>query len=276
MTLTDTQSEDLVDLVRTAAAREIMPRFRNLAGAEIEAKDHAQDLVTVADRAAEDAIRRQVAKVLPGAVVVGEEAVSADPALLGAIAASELCVVVDPIDGTGNYVAGLSVFGTILAVVHRGQTVFGLLYDPVADDWMFARRSEGAWFRRRSGEVTPLATRPDRDLAEAEGYMALQEYGADDRETVLRRFRDVFSLRDIRCSCHEYRALASGQVDFLRSYTLKPWDHAAGILLVEEAGGWAELDGGARYAPTCHSGRVIAASSRTMARRISDFVAPLP
>jgi fructose-1,6-bisphosphatase/inositol monophosphatase family enzyme len=268
--------DDLVDLVRTAGAREIMPRFRNLSGHEVQAKEHARDLVTIADRGAEDLIMQQVRKILPDAAVVGEEAVSANPAIIDAIGTTDLCVVVDPIDGTGNYVAGLSVFGTILAVTYRGQTVFGLLYDPVVDDWMFACRSEGAWFRRRDGDIVRVGTRGDRDLAAVAGYLALQEYDPKDRETVVRGFSDAFHIRDIRCSCHEYRLLASGGVDFLRSFTLKPWDHAAGLLLVEEAGGWSEVDFAVPYVPTLRNGRVIAASCEAMGRRISRLAAALP
>jgi len=274
--MTDTQVDDLIDLVRTAGAQEIMPRFRRLAQDDIEAKAHAQDLVTVADRSAEEAIRRQVSRILPGAAFVGEEGVAADPSLLDTVGSSDTCVVVDPIDGTGNYVAGLSVFGTILAVVHKGQTVFGLLYDPVVDDWMVARRGDGAWFRRRDGDVVPLRTQADRSLSDATGCLALQEYDPDARETVLRGFRKAFHVRDIRCSCHEYRQLASGGIDFLRSFTLKPWDHAAGLLLVAEAGGWAEVDGPRPYAPTLRDGRVIAASCEAMGRRVAALVAPLP
>ncbi len=276
MTLTETQIDDLLDAVRRAGAQEIMPRFRNLADHEIDSKSHAQDLVTIADGATEEAICRNVFKILPKAAVVGEEAVNSDPYLLNAVGASETCVVIDPIDGTENYVTGLAIFGTILVVVHNGQTVFGLLYDPVADDWMFARRGEGAWFHRRDGEIVGLHTRKDCNLADATGLVAVEDHGIEDREALLRGFQAAFHVRDIRCSCHEYRCLASGRADFLRSYTLKPWDHAAGLLLLEEAGGWAAVNGETPYAPTIHDGRIVAASCEAMGRHIANLAAALP
>ena len=273
MGLTQSQIDDLVDAVRHAAADHIIPHFRHLSPDEIEAKSHALDLVTIADRAAEDAIRTSVKRILPNAAFVGEEAVAADPGAMDAIAASETCVIVDPIDGTGNFVAGLAIFGTILAVIENGRTVFGLLYDPALDDWMFAVRGEGAWFRRRNGDFDRLRTNEDRDLAEARGFLSVEDYALVDREALLRVFHGALHVRDIRCSCHEYRLLASGGVDFLRSFSLMPWDHAAGSLLLEEAGGWAAVNGSDPYAPTRHEGRIVAASCEAMGRRIAGLAA---
>lgn len=254
-----------------------MPRFRNLSNSDVETKSGPRDLVTVADRAAEEAIRRGVGKILPGADVIGEEAVAEDAQLLDSIGTSETCVIVDPIDGTGNYVAGLAVFGTILAVVYKGRTTLGLLYDPVLDDWMFALHGEGAWFRRRDGTLTRLRSRDNGcALDQARGFVTLDDYDTATREIVRRGFEAVFHVRDIRCSCHEYRGLASGSVDFLRSYALKPWDHAAGILLLQEAGGWAAVDGERPYSPSLQNGRMIAATSESLGRSIAELAAPLP
>jgi fructose-1,6-bisphosphatase/inositol monophosphatase family enzyme len=269
--------DDLIDVVRNAAASEIMPRFRNLSVSDVETKSGPADLVTVADRAAEEMIRRGVEKILPGAAVIGEEAVAEDARLLDAICTSETCVIVDPIDGTGNYVAGLAVFGTILAVVHNGQTMFGVLYDPVQDDWMFAQRGDGAWFRRPDGTVARLGSCDKSSaLDQARGYVTLDDYDSSTREIVRRGFDPVMNIRDIRCSCHEYRGLVSGRVDFLRSYALKPWDHAAGVLLVEEVGGWAAVDGEDPYSPSLRHGRLVAATSESLGRRIAKLAAPLP
>lgn len=277
MKLSAQQIDDLIEIVRTAGTQQIMPLFRNLSARDVSTKSGPADLVTVADRAAEEAIRQGVTRVLQGVTVIGEEAVAEHPCLLDAVEGSETCVIIDPIDGTGNYVAGLAVFGTILAVVHKGQTIFGLLYDPVLDDWMFAIRGEGAWFRRCNGAQDAL--RLDHaaiGLQHATGFVTLDDYDIATREKVRRGFDPVLHIRDIRCSCHEYRGLASGRVDFLRSYALKPWDHAAGILLVEEAGGWAAVDGHRPYVPSLREGRMIAARSKDLGRQITDLSASLP
>ena len=137
----------LISMVRDAARIEIMPRFRNLSAGAITAKSSSIDLVTVADVAAEEHVTRALQTILPGAVVIGEEAVSADPTILDQVADAEVAVIVDPIDGTWNYAHGLSTFGVILAVTVRGKTVFGLLCDPGVEGIAFDgenRRGSGS------------------------------------------------------------------------------------------------------------------------------------
>ena len=269
MTLSDRQKDDLIEVVRDVGRREIMPHFRNLAPSSVGTKADAKDLVTDADRAAEKAIAAEVAKILPNAVVVGEEGVSEQPNKLDAIATADTCVIIDPIDGTGNFVAGLAVFGTILAVVVNGETVFGVLYDPVLDDWICAARGEGANYANQTMASTQLVVRQSRPLGSAKGFVALDNYPATERADMMRRYDPVFQIQDIRCSCHEYRLLASGQADFLRSYSLNPWDHAAGLLVLQEAGGWARVDGVKTYTPTLRVGVVIAASCEDIGQAVA-------
>ncbi|MCG6883284.1 MAG: inositol monophosphatase [Silicimonas sp.] len=274
---TGQEIEELTNVVRRAGAEVIMPRFRNLAADDIATKSGPMDVVTVADRTAEEAIRKGVEQVLPGAAVIGEEAVADDPRLLDSIGTRQTCVIVEPIDGTGNFVAGLAVFGSILAVEHEGQTVFGLLHDPVLDDWMFAIFGGGAWFRSRNGAQSQIRLRAvTRALGEARGFVTLDDYETETRKIVREGFDAVFHIRDIRCSCHEYRLLASGYVDFLRSFTLKPWDHAVGLLLLEEGGGRAAVDGKHPNSPTHSDGRIVAARSEAMGRDIANLAAALP
>lgn len=269
MTLSDQQKDDLIEVVRGVGRREIMPHFRKLASSSVGTKTDAKDLVTDADRAAEKAIAAGVANILPNAVVVGEEAAAEQPNSLDAIATSDICVIVDPIDGTGNFVAGLAVFGTILAVVVNRETVFGVLYDPVLDDWIYAARGEGAKYASATAAPTQMKVRRSRQLGSAKGFIPLDNYPATERADLMRRYDPVFQVQDIRCSCHEYRLLASGQADFLKSYSLNPWDHAAGLLVLQEAGGWAKVDGVKPYAPTLRDGSVIAASCEVVGQAVA-------
>ncbi|SCX01621.1 Inositol-1-monophosphatase SuhB [Agrobacterium sp. DSM 25558] len=101
----------LANALQEAAGVEIMPRFRNLGEGDVRIKTEAIDLVTEADEAAERLIRDRVAEFMPDALFVGEEAVAADPSLLTKLGEADLAVVVDPIDGTFNFAAGLPLFG---------------------------------------------------------------------------------------------------------------------------------------------------------------------
>ena len=142
-------------LLREVAQTEIMPRFRNLADGEVRQKSSPLDLVTDVDEAAENIIRERLALAFPQAVVVGEEATEKDPSLLDRLGDSELAILVDPIDGTKNFAAGLPLFGVMAAVVSRGEVIAGIIYDPLGDDWALAVSGEGAWSERPDGLRRP-------------------------------------------------------------------------------------------------------------------------
>lgn len=206
----------LIEIVRAAAAREILPRFRNLASDDIDTKAGPDDLVTIADRAAEAVITAEVRKLLPEALVIGEEAVSETPDLLSLMEAAKTCVVIDPVDGTSNFAAGIAAFGVILSVVERGQPVFGLLYDPVLDDWIVAHKGQGAWFVAPGHAQRRLATRPRPPAGRLQGFVPVDLFEPMDRAPVMARFAPLGPTRALRCSCHEYRTIAFGHAGLCR------------------------------------------------------------
>ena len=105
--MTAALKEPVADLIRTVAAEVILPRFQNLAAHEVIEKA-ANDLVTIADRESEARLSEGLARLLPEASIVGEEACAADPSLLAALS-NDLCWIIDPIDGTGNFAAGTDI-----------------------------------------------------------------------------------------------------------------------------------------------------------------------
>lgn len=274
--LTPDEADAFVALVRTTARNVVLPRFRNLSDADIATKDDATDLVTVADRDAEAALSAGARHILPGCAVVGEEAVAEEPGLLDLIGDAGTCVIIDPVDGTFNFARGLAVFGMILAVTRNGRAVFGLLYDPVMDDWVVAHRGGGAFYRNAHGADRRLAVRDCPSLNLAEGTVPLDLAKGAERARILDTVRRAENARSLRCSCHEYRMLAMGMADFSINMTSKPWDHAAGILALEEAGGTVISGHGDAYRPTRTTGHIIAAGSQTLARELAglDWVAP--
>ena len=237
LTLDTATVNALIEAVREASRVEIMPRFRQLSAADIQTKSGPDDLVTVADKAAEKLISERVRGILPAAAIVGEESVADNPELLHNIDKSEWCVIIDPIDGTSNFAHGIAVFGVILAVTYRGHTVFGLLYDPIMDDWIMARHSEGAWFCTPDAPDKALKPLVSLPIEEAHGFVALWLFDKEEQAEILSRYPRFSRISCLRCSCHEYRQMALGHVHFVVSSTPKPWDHAAGVLVLRELGG---------------------------------------
>ena len=273
----DRELEDaLIALVRRVAKAEIMPRFRALPDEDITSKSAPDDLVTEADIRAEAAITLAVSDMMPDALVIGEEAVSADPSILSGLADADLSVIIDPVDGTWNFAKGLATFGVILAVAERGETVFGLLYDPVMDDWVLARRGGGSWFCRPDAEPRRLEIGGDAPREQTVGFVPLFLFPYETRMKLAGAIPGFRRIWSVRCSCHEYRLLAQGHADFCLTGTLNPWDHAAGALAVEEAGGAVGLLDGRRYsAGLTTGGQLVTARSKASLARIRDTFGPL-
>jgi fructose-1,6-bisphosphatase/inositol monophosphatase family enzyme len=131
-------------IIARVAQAEIMPRFQALAAHQVKQKTSSFDLVTEADEAAEHAISSELRSAFPGCCLVGEEAAAKDETVLGQIADADLAFIIDPIDGTRNFVAGLPLFAVMIAATIRGEVVFGAIHDPVCKDTAFALRGEGA------------------------------------------------------------------------------------------------------------------------------------
>lgn len=262
--------QQLIEIVRRAAKAEILPRFRNLSEDAIRSKSAPDDLVTDADQRAERMMTAAIRDLLPAATVIGEEAVAEDSASLGDIAGAELALVIDPVDGTWNFARGLNQFGVILAATSFGETIFGLLYDPLADDWIVARRGEGAWFGRPDGTQRQLQVSETDRLDEMVGSTSIRLFPKPQQYQLAAAFPDFQRMMAFGCACHEYRTMAFGFVDFMLTGKLMPWDHAAGLLIHAEAGGYSALLDGTPYKPTVHQGHLLAASSRNHWEQLRD------
>ena len=262
MTVTIRDADELVQLVRAAARAEIMPRFRRLTPDLVRTKSGPTDFVTAADEAAEALITSGLERLFPGCVVVGEEAASADPSLLGRLADADLAFVVDPIDGTANYCAGLPLFGVMVAAIVRGEVAASVIHDPVVDDSSIAVRGEGAWSESPDGTRSDLRVAAPVPPAEMQGAMSWRYLDRPLREAVLRNMPRVASSWDYRCAAHEYRALAAGHWHYLMFNRLMPWDHLPGWLLHREAGGWSARFDGSEYRPGHSGGGLICAPDR--------------
>lgn len=274
--ITDQIEAALIDLMREVALAEIMPRYRGLESGDIARKTSMSDLVTIADRKSEQRISAGLAGILPGAGIVGEEAVSDDPDVLKRIADGGMKVIVDPIDGTWNFAKGLPLFGIILAVVSDSETVFGALYDPVMDEVTVAHKGRGAFHINRMGSrrSVRLAATGQSDLSEICGVVPLFLFPEPQRTVMASRLAAFDRVMSYRCSCHEYRILAEGSLDFSMSGQLKPWDHAAGELIYREAGGFAAMMATEEsYLPIMITGQLLLARTRDMWRRIRDQLA---
>jgi len=250
---------DLAAILREAARAEIMPRFRRLGAGAVRQKDGPLDLVTEADEAAEHAIAAALGRRFASAVVVGEEAASADPSRLALLADADLAFVVDPIDGTANFAAGLPLFGVMAAALVRGEVVAAAIHDPVCDDTALALRGEGAWTEAPDGTRTALRVAAPVPVGEMTGNVSWRYLPEPRRGIVCANLPRLGGSWDYRCAAHEYRMACAGHCHLLFFNRLLPWDHAPGWLLHQEAGGYAARLDGSAYTPLRSDGGLICA-----------------
>lgn len=253
---------EVSSLLSAAARQEILPRFRNLSPGSVRTKTGPLDLVTAADEAAETMITAGLTQRFPGCVVIGEEATAADPARLQALTGADLAFVVDPVDGTANFAAGLTLFGVMAAVIVHGEVVASVIHDPIGNDTALALRGEGAWIETPAGRRTDLRVATPAPVSEMAGNVSWRFLPEPQRTTVCNNLPKLGGCWDYRCSAHEYRMVAAGFCHFLFFNRLYPWDHAPGWLLHQEAGGYAAKLDGTPYDPTRVDGGLICAPDR--------------
>ncbi|MCW5745029.1 MAG: inositol monophosphatase [Alphaproteobacteria bacterium] len=274
MTLRDGDLQRVADLMRDSAALELLPRFRNLARHDIREKSPG-DLVTVADEASERRLAAGLAKILPGVPVVGEEAVAAEPGLVAHIAESDAAWIVDPLDGTANFARGNDRFAIIVALVRRGETIAGWIYDPVRQRLATAAHGGGAQLDGVSVQLPPTPA-----LKDSRGFV-----GVKFKREVLRKTRpaaldQLGRLTTFGCAGIEYIETLAGRYHFSFYRWTKPWDHAAGALMAVEAGGVANRHDGQSYRPTqaINAGILVASDAvrwRELRALFSATAAPL-
>jgi fructose-1,6-bisphosphatase/inositol monophosphatase family enzyme len=254
--------EKLADILRDAAAKEILPRFRRLDPETVRTKSNATDLVTEADTEAERRIKAEIAKLWPDAVVVGEESVAADPGLLHKVTGVDLAITVDPVDGTANFAAGLPLFAVMAAVVVKGETVAGIVYDPMGDDWFVAERGGGAWLRRPDGQTQRLRVADPVPLEQMIAHVSVSFLEPATKPKVLANLVKVAISANYRCAGHDYRTLASGHCHTILFNKLMPWDHLPGTLICAEAGAYVRKFDGSDYRPGDLSGGLLLATDK--------------
>ncbi|MEV6177803.1 inositol monophosphatase family protein [Streptomyces sp. NPDC052016] len=226
-------SADVEEAVRKAAAAEIMPRFRQLAAHEVDQKSGPHDLVTDADRGAELYLTEALGALLPGSVVVGEEAVHANPLTYEALRGDAPVWIVDPVDGTRQFVHGEEGFCTLVALARHGVVYASWTYAAARDQLATAVRGQGAFLDGERLFAGPPA--PGRDLTVATSH---PDFTTDEQKhALLGLWADGVAPRPCGSAGLEYLAVARGELDATAFSWEAAWDHAAGLLLVEEAGG---------------------------------------
>lgn len=224
----------------------VAPHFRSLTAEQVSEKAPGE-VVTIADREAEAFITARLHEIAPGVPVVGEEAVSEHPDLVQALTETAWCWLLDPLDGTSNFARGNHHWAIELALVHNGETVLSLMYRHLDHMLYVAEQGSGAW---RNGERLQVKHRAGAEIGGLRGAVLGRFLTAEERAVMEPQFpRFAHILPGFMCTGFEYPAVLEGSQEFALFQRLLPWDHAAGALLLTEAGGIASHPDGTAFRP---------------------------
>lgn len=254
-----TEIDAVISLLRQVSTSEILPYFKNLQQDETRSKSGPLDPVTIADERAERALIAGLAKLFPGDDVLGEEMAAADMSQLERLKQGGRVWVVDPIDGTANFASELPLFGVMLALIENDEVLAGFIHDPIGDDTAVAIAGGGAWMVAKTGKRRPLQVAPPAPLKDMAGSISWRYLSEPLGSRIRERMVQLGAVTDYRCAAHQYRMLAGGYCHIQIFRRLYPWDHAAGVLLHREAGGFARQFDGAIYRPSVINGGLILA-----------------
>ena len=240
--------EEIIDIVREAgklvlAARDVSARTHE--------KTSAADLVTEYDVAVESFLRERLLALLPEAVFFGEEEAGPEHPERG------WAFIVDPIDGTTNFVRGLRQSAISVGLAKDGIVEYGVVYDPYKNEMFSAKRGGGAFLNG-----TPIHV-SDKPLSEGIFAMGTALYRPELFQPTMCMTQQLFArscdFRRMGSAALDLCAVACGRVELFFEYSLSPWDYAAGSLLVIEAGGTAStLEG--EVLPVVHRSSVWASN----------------
>ena len=262
--------ETVTALIRETAAAVILPRFRALAPGEIREKKPG-DFVTIADTEAEEMLSRLLTGLLPGSVVCGEEGVARDRAVLATLDGAAPVWVIDPVDGTCNFAHGRAAFAVIVALVENGVTRAGWIHEPLTGATVHAVKGSGAWIDGRRAVVD--AARP---LGEQTGSAYGQLGGRGAACKLLTDGGTVGGVRNTGCGGLDYILMARGETHFKYSSASLPWDHAAGMLIMSEAGAVTRFADGSPYDLHRHASPLLIAPGEESWQGLSRALAGAP
>lgn len=231
------QYEKAAEAALRVGEQVLLRHFKPDTIAKTSFKEH-REFVTAADKASNVAIQRVLTKLTPDVDMLSEEGSIKKPNVIQ----THLKWVLDPLDGTTNYTIGLPLWGISLALLKDDVPVRGWLRIPLLKENYVARLNEGAWKNGKKFRLTHPRSMKDGIGLFCHGYR--EEEKAADIGTIGPLMRATHSTRRLGAACVELAWVATGRASYLVIYGAKPWDLAAGTLLVTEAGGFVSTPGG--------------------------------
>lgn len=264
------------DIVKEVGQKIILPLWKKLEPEQIKQKSNPSDIVTEADILAEQKLSSSFKALIPGSMIFGEEACSADPKVADALKEDEYVWIIDPVDGTLPFSKGEPSFGIMVSLVKKNVVLAGWIYHPATNDMLIAEAGAGAYFKGNRVKALPSTALSNMRgilgmdiLPRLEALRQIPSAPEFDNQNYVCCGAPIALLTDLpffdlpsRKQMH-FRAVAKHCL---------PWDDAAGALAIREAGGELTNWAGELYRPDMFSCGIIAAPSLDDCLAIRDWL----
>ncbi|MEP5569128.1 MAG: inositol monophosphatase [Halioglobus sp.] len=259
--------DSITSAIREAAEEEIMPLWRNLHEHQIEIKSPG-DVVTVADRACEDRLSRALIAMIPGSLVIGEESVHGDASLMDILEGERPVWVIDPLDGTSNFAAGEGPIAVMVCLIHNQETLGAWIYDPVNATLLQAEVGAGCSLDGKQLSTTPFTG----NTHNISGALSTKYLPDTMKLQAHEGARSLGVTRASGCAGFDYRALVTGDYQFVFYYRTLVWDHAPGVLIAREAGAHTGRFDEESYLPASENVGLICATNKKIWTEVKDLL----
>jgi fructose-1,6-bisphosphatase/inositol monophosphatase family enzyme len=256
-------------LIRDVGDTLLMRHWRALSAGSIREKSKG-DFVTDVDEEAERQLSARLLALTPQALVLGEEAAAANPDVLNVLQQQDDLWIIDPIDGTGNYVEGNPHFAIMVANVAQGKTRASWIYQPVTQKMFHATSGGGAF----CNGLRLLPNTNTETLGDLHVGISIKFTPEPLRSHVAAQLHHFASHTPFMCAGFEYAALADGSKAMAMFHRLLPWDHVPGLLLAQEAGLFIRHLDGSDYHPQQQRQGLIVAANPALWLTCRDLLVP--
>lgn len=265
-------------IISDVGVLEIIPRFRKLADGDIEMKG-VDDPVTIADKAAEETLSRRLIDYLPGSVVIGEESYAKNAGIISRFSGDQDVWVIDPIDGTRNFISGVPEFGVMVGLVRRKQTIASWIHDPSSGDTLMCEKGGGVFL----GSHRMRLAAHEKNLPFV-GLIGSKLLSILERPEIAPFMKDAPPVQKGSSAAFDYGRMFTGPAHFAGSkadrasfllYRMsKPWDHIPGLAMIDEAGGYAANLKGQPYNIESSRGGLLMTDTRERWQELYDAFNP--
>ena len=266
-------------IIREVGVSEIVPRFRKLADGDVEMKG-VDDPVTVADKETERHLTERLMAYMPGSIVVGEETFAKDKSVMQRLDSDQPVWIIDPIDGTRNFVSGKPEFATMVALIQNRKPIASWIHDPNSNDTILAEKGAGVWLRGKRLKLT----------ANDGGLPAVMLMGSRVKKlisdpSIMPNSLNMPPIEIGSCASFDYPRLFEGDATFANASTTRAsyllyrhtnaWDHVPGMLLHTEGGGYSANWAGEPYNYSDMMSGLLYAPNKDEWQRVYSWLTPL-